>query len=1125
MNIEHSERRQLSAVLEFWHRIEFFIPFDLSSRAESQEGRACFWLHAETLEDDTARARRPVIPEGKEVSWVKIFFGVFDKSEMVESVRRFCQPQDALSAHEDEERADLEGDTCFASLGLDARGNPLFGEFSVSTLPWALGQIGSGDLAALSSVAFEESRRRLKESLANFAEQRRLNRPAGTDGEQPLTSGEILDLHRMLLDWAGFQPKSGRPLALVEIGFREQRKVAAVPQLEAPSRIEIFDENDDQEDDEDEASAEYDVGILNSFYLEDLERAIAVVRDGVVPEPLRQYLTPIGGDARLDLYSGQGRLGMLDVLHPRNLNRGRWPSPPRHAMSLMQQFAINIAGGSNGNGELFSVNGPPGTGKTTLLRDVIADNIVKRARLLAGLPSAREAFRGRTASIDFTDGKSISVSALKPELTGFEMVVASSNNTAVENISRDLPKRDSVGDTSVEYLQSVAHKVAAQTEKGSFATLEEKDQPWGLISCVLGNAKNRWAFTRRFSSPVKNGEQTTRRGDSTFQTIWGWLDGYRGPSFAEAAKAFLAADAAVEASLLRYARYADLFAEVQLGTEERYCQAAALQQRRAAEVLQSATQAREAASGQMEAAEARLGALKEEERLLDRTAPAWWQTVLPTKTSRRFREAKAANAEAQLSLNGQLLPLRHSAKQLHSEVDAALGKLEECVALLGARQRAWSQKREEFTELGQSLGCSSAPRSLDDLETDQFQIAGLWHSDALAAQRSDLFGAALRLHAAWLAEVGKSRGGFRGNIFAAVELLSGNLPVKRDDVSAIWHSFFMIVPVVSTTFASFARQFRGVGTGELGWLFIDEAGQAVPQAAVGALTRARRAMVIGDPLQIEPVFTLPTAFIKALADLSPHTEGACYSPTQTSVQMLADAANSFGTAVPAEEGEPLWIGSPLRVHRRCIDPMFSLANQIAYRGKMVFAAAERSLSADVAPFYGESAWIDIEGHVAGKQTVPEQVAFIAQVLVSSFRRDGVLPDIYVISPFKETKAALKREIEQASWFDLSGMPVPRPKKLAKWLKDRVGTVHTFQGKEENAVFMILGTDASKRGAAKWAASKPNLLNVAVTRARHRIFIVGDRDLWRGQPYFSDAAGMLQPIRQHVFLARLSSAVT
>lgn len=136
-------------------------------------------------------------------------------------------------------------------------------------------------------------------------------------------------------------------------------------------------------------------------------------------------------------------------LSPVNTPEGRWLTEPVHNMSLMQQFAINTAFKDLKQGGLISVNGPPGTGKTTLLRDVIAQNIVERAKVLSSFTRAKD---GLTA-----DG------LLVDSLTGFEMVVASSNNAAVENISKELPQLSSLGNSyaDISFLRPIANQVSA----------------------------------------------------------------------------------------------------------------------------------------------------------------------------------------------------------------------------------------------------------------------------------------------------------------------------------------------------------------------------------------------------------------------------------------------------------------------------------------------------------------------------------------------------------------------------------------------------------------------------------------------------------------------------------------
>mgnify|MGYP000874971883 CR=1 FL=1 len=56
---------------------------------------------------------------------------------------------------------------------------------------------------------------------------------------------------------------------------------------------------------------------------------------------------------------------------------------------------------------------------------------------------------------------------------------------------------------------------------------------------------------------------------------------------------------------------------------------------------------------------------------------------------------------------------------------------------------------------------------------------------------------------------------------------------------------------------------------------------------------------------------------------------------------------------------------------------------------------------------------------------------------------------------------------------------------------------------------MLGCDRkSGAGAADWAGKEPNILNVAVTRAKYRIAIIGDSELWGEIPNFNFAYKIL-----------------
>lgn len=1077
------------AILDYWHKVEFFIPYGLDQFLDDLDEWQSKTLPRSTLEQSLDAEWLSIdMDEEKELVGYNLFLGIFDKSAISHVCESVLPKSGAASnsaiAFEEEARTELEGMTCFAKLPLDKAGYPIIDSISISTAPWALGQTLTHGLQSLSYDAFDAARQNLITMLRNFMSQR------GTFAGRGIDATEILTLQSLFCEWAGFSPPTTQPIAVLTAKVKT-RKFAKPAEKAAPETPTV-----DIDDEEEEALEEMD--ILNSFYIRDIERAIQSVRSGNVPLTLEQYLIPLAAEKRIDLYSDEGCAALLQVLRPRFLNPGHWLGSPDQSMSLMQQFAINQIREEVKDGGVFAVNGPPGTGKTTLLRDLFADNIVQRARILAGLVKADDAFVKEASVVRFKgDSGSVKFRPLIEALTGFEMVVASTNNAAVENISIDLVKRKALSEPwqSTAYLQPVAHNIAVQEDKRGATSPVGDQMPWGLISCALGNTRNRSRFNERFSMfslETKSSEKAQR--------IWDWLKEPNGLSFIQAREAFKKVDHAVCEALNERERLAELLDIFSQGTDVDFLapSVALVEQANNEVCLLTLSQARNVQC--QEESQKTLEQLTEEQRLIDRTAPSWWARLWRTRDARDYAERRKINAQSQLLAHEELRALHLKARGIAKDLREATEHARVCDQALKERTAEWQGWIEECDRLLTRLGTPRLPTTPLELMTDeQFQINGLWHDETLDLLRSELFAAALTLQQAWVHEVAQKRGAFSSNLVAISKLLSNKVPENPSHVLPIWQNLFMVVPVVSSTFASFANQFRGLGPDSLGWVYIDEAGQAVPQAAVGALWRARRCVVVGDPLQIEPVFTLPTPLINALGQLNPVTADNAYAPHSVSVQRLADQANRFGAYAPFMD-DMLWVGSPLRVHRRCHDPMFTLANRIAYDNKMVYGLPDRNPAA-IPLIDLPSGWVDIRGAVERKQAVPEQIEFMIKVIVSLFHRDKILPSLYVISPFKAIRLALRERVMEHTWKH----PAPKREDLKRWVKRSIGTVHTFQGKEEKTVFMVLGTDPENDGGAKWASSKPNLLNVALTRAQHRVYLVGDIELWGALPYFEKAA--------------------
>lgn len=122
---------------------------------------------------------------------------------------------------------------------------------------------------------------------------------------------------------------------------------------------------------------------------------------------------------------------------------------------------------------------------------------------------------------------------------------------------------------------------------------------------------------------------------------------------------------------------------------------------------------------------------------------------------------------------------------------------------------------------------------------------------------------------------------------------------RKNCFKELLNTIFLVTPVISTTFASVSRFLADVEEPEsLGQLIIDEAGQATPQMAVGALWRFKKAIVVGDPKQVEPVVTED---VKLLLELFAKEEFSWYQSRVISVQTFADSVNYIGSFLSSND--------------------------------------------------------------------------------------------------------------------------------------------------------------------------------------------------------------------------------
>ena len=1056
--------------LRFWLLLELLNPQavpSITSRTDTSEARVTAWRPGDPLPWKTL-APPPPRHGSKRVWRHTVYLGAYPLEATFARLHAlFPEDRDAY-----QERPG--GATAAAGLLVDDDGRYVPDSAILSSASWAVGHLSS---SATTSREWIDGFGRAAEAWTEAVDEHEgVRAEAGEAGLAPLDDEALCGLLRLAHTSTGLVGDAD----LATDAIRIQSVPMSLRTAEGAPEIDF----------------------LNSFHLEDLTSVSEQVAKGEVGAALSAYLTGDGdlaADRRVDVVAD------IDAMEAgagiERLPKGRWPTKPSRPLATSQQFAVDLAlHDLMPTAGLMGVNGPPGTGKTTMLRDILAGNVTERARRLSALTKPEDAFTSVVHQWNGPQGHRMSVPQLRPELTGFEMVVASSNNSAVENISSQIPGRDAIDERwrgSADYFGELASLVARRAGASTSSSDGDDAGAWGLVAARLGRKENRSTFFSSFWF----GEQSDGRaadGRSPVRGMQELLTQWRDRSEAfrpwdDARRAFQIAERRVD-DLIRERSEADARRRLLPRLREQEHETAGAVVRLETWAAQVETESAAHAVARAEAAAALERAVG---RIQDHVLvkPGLWETLFTL--GRAVREWRLALRPLEVARDQAAA--RDDEERRRSEADG-VARARATEEVLSARQELSAVRHRLATttkECEEDDARLIGPRPGAGRADHEREMSAPWLDATLDAARSDLFLAALDLHRDFLANAASTM--VRG-LRAACQVVAGSSPadLESEKLKAAWQLFFLVVPAISTTFASSGRMFGSLGREALGWLLIDEAGQAAPQHAAASIWRARRVVAVGDPLQLPPIISVPQKTVGALAKA--HEVTPAWIPPRASVQTLADRVARFGTSLPQGD-ETVWVSAPLRVHRRCDDPMFTICNRMAYAGLMFHAVPDRSRATPPDRFDGPdgpritpSHWADEPATTPGSHLQPGQLARARNAIDYLIGLGIGADEIIAISPFRSVAdrlGSLKHDYPNLT----------------------AGTIHTAQGQEAEVVLLVLGGDPDKPGARAWAAESVNLLNVAVSRARRRLYVVGDLAAWRQQPYFSQVAAALPARRR------------
>ncbi len=261
-------------------------------------------------------------------------------------------------------------------------------------------------------------------------------------------------------------------------------------------------------------------------------------------------------------------------------------------------------------------------------------------------------------------------------------------------------------------------------------------------------------------------------------------------------------------------------------------------------------------------------------------------------------------------------------------------------------------------------------------------------------------------------------------------------------------------------------------------VIIDEASQCDIASVVPLLARSRKAVFAGDPMQLAHVSTLGAAVEQTLLQQ--------YDLTDAQVQRFTYRVNSAFVLADANASIPESARVRLDLHFRSHGLIADYCNDAFYSKTLNVVTLTERLN--VPPGHQPGIhWTHVAGTLRPGPTgawCADEIEIIEREL-RLLAASGYRGTIGVVTPFRQQMIHIR------DTFDANGALAPDFMERVRFL---ASTAHGFQGDERDLIlFSLCAGPEMPEGATIFLRENPNLFNVAVSRARAVLHVVGNRD--------------------------------